>query len=100
MTKASIRDTRYGLEHMPYEAQERALYRTTSSSDGCLDSTYMTGTPGGPQIQWKVDGEVYFMYHWRVMYYLQNGTIPARYSVFRTCRSERCVNPDHRKPRR
>lgn len=96
---ASVEDTEYGLHNIPDEAIERVLNRIDYQPNGCWDTTYRVRTPGGPQVQWKVDGEVYFMYHWRVLYYLQHGVVPPLYSLRKTCGNERCVNPDHRKPR-
>ena len=100
MVKASIKSTRHGLEGMSNSVADRVIDSIQPGPDGCMISTYTSSTSGGPQIQWRVDGELYFMYHWRIIYYLDTGTIPERYTLFRTCKDAHCVNPDHRKARR
>lgn len=99
MVMASIQTTQYGLENMSSEDVNRVMRSVIPRPGGCLESTYTASTPGGPQIQWRVDGEVHFMYHWRIMYYIYSGEVPKRFTVFRTCRNHKCVNPDHRKAR-
>lgn len=96
---ASVESTEYGLVNLPDEVSDRALNSFTRLPNGCWESHYNVQTPGGPQLRWTLDNEVYFMYHWRIVYYLQTGVIPEKYSRVRTCTNSQCVNPDHRSQR-
>lgn len=93
---ASVKSTEFGLHNLPAEAIDRAIDRFDYLPDGCWQSHYVVARPGGPQIQWTIEGTVYYMYHWRVVYFLQNARIPAQYSLVRSCDNTRCVNPEHR----
>ena len=93
---ASVEDTEYGLVNIPDEASDRALNHYDIQRDGCWESHYKVPRP---QIRWSVEGKVYYMYHWRVVYYLLTGIIPEKYSCVRTCMNSWCVNPDHRRQR-
>lgn len=79
----------------PQRVIERVLSNVAAGPDGCVVSTYSTGSHGYAQVGWR-DGDrrMATVCH-RVAYEATNGPIPDDMTVDHVCRNRRCVNPRH-----
>lgn len=76
----------------PERVVRRLASRVVAGPDGCVISTYSTGSHGYSQIGWQVDGAKFMRLGHRVAYEAVYGPIPDGMTVDHICRNRRCIN--------
>lgn len=89
--------TQLGTNPIPARVASRALTAFLVSPSGCHVSTYFTGSHGYAQIGWHDDeGRTRGTTAHRAAWVAHTAEqIPQGYTVDHTCKTRRCVNPEH-----
>lgn len=80
----------------PQRVIDRLLVSLHEAENGCLESTYSTGSHGYTQIGWHGrDGRTKGVLGHRVAWEAEYGAIPPDLTVDHLCRNRRCCNVNH-----
>lgn len=86
---------RWNSVPVPARVAERATTRIDKREDGCWISRYSTASHGYAQIGWQTDGDRHVVLAHRAAWTFVNGQVPLGMTLDHTCKTKRCVNPDH-----
>jgi len=88
---------RWNSVPVPERVARRAYERVEVDENGCWISTYSTASHGYAQIGWY-DEKVRMVLAHRAAWVHVNGQMPLGMTLDHTCKTRRCVNPDHLRP--
>ena len=81
--------------NVPARVVLRTLTNVQPGTDGCIETTYSTGSHGYGQIGWHQDGRRFAALTHRVAWMAHNGPIPDGLTVDHICRNRKCLNLNH-----
>lgn len=80
---------------VPDRVKERVLTRIRHADNGCIETTYSTGSHGYGQIGWTEGGRCHMKLTHRVAWTIANGEIPPGMTIDHLCRNRKCLNVEH-----
>lgn len=86
---------RWNSVPIPERVSRRAITNITVDPSGCWISNYSVASHGYAQIGWQTGNSRHMVLAHRAAWTHANGQVPLGMTLDHTCKTRRCVNPDH-----